>query len=56
MRYFQFYHKPEIYVLNDTVKDDLEYLNNLHPNDSPIIVGISQGASCLFIFSLGNNP
>uniref|UniRef100_A0A9J2P590 Peptidase S9 prolyl oligopeptidase catalytic domain-containing protein n=1 Tax=Ascaris lumbricoides TaxID=6252 RepID=A0A9J2P590_ASCLU len=37
-----FYHKPEIYVLNDTVKDDLEYLNNLHPNDSPIIVGISQ--------------
>uniref|UniRef100_A0A915AG62 Uncharacterized protein n=1 Tax=Parascaris univalens TaxID=6257 RepID=A0A915AG62_PARUN len=38
----EFYHEPEVYVLNDTVKDDLECLNNLRPNDSPVIVGISQ--------------
>ncbi|VDD92316.1 unnamed protein product [Enterobius vermicularis] len=35
------YHKPEIFIANETVQDDFQYLVNLRPNDHPIIAGIT---------------
>lgn len=40
---FQFYHKPELHILNETVRDDFKYLSNLRPGDSPVVVDYSQG-------------
>ncbi|KHN79923.1 Dipeptidyl peptidase family member 6 [Toxocara canis] len=39
----EIYHKPHIYVLNETVREDFDYLNDLkYQTDSPLIVGVSQ--------------
>uniref|UniRef100_A0A158R5K4 Peptidase_S9 domain-containing protein n=1 Tax=Syphacia muris TaxID=451379 RepID=A0A158R5K4_9BILA len=37
----EIYHKPEIFIANETVLDDFQYLVNLRPNDPPIIIGVS---------------
>lgn len=36
------YHKPELFVANETILDDLQYLVNLRPTDSPVIVATSE--------------
>ncbi|VDK63671.1 unnamed protein product, partial [Anisakis simplex] len=36
------YHKPIYHLLNDTIKEDMNYLTNFKPNDSLRIVGTSQ--------------
>ncbi|PIO61735.1 hypothetical protein TELCIR_16732 [Teladorsagia circumcincta] len=39
------YHKPELFVANDTVMDDLQYLVNLRPFGSLQILSMSRGGS-----------
>uniref|UniRef100_A0A914DNA8 Uncharacterized protein n=1 Tax=Acrobeloides nanus TaxID=290746 RepID=A0A914DNA8_9BILA len=36
------YHQPEIYVANDTILNDMQYLVNLRPSASPVIESISR--------------
>lgn len=40
----EIYHKPEVYVTNSSVLDDMQYLVNLRPSGSPIVEDMSQGA------------
>uniref|UniRef100_A0A0M3KDX1 Dipeptidyl peptidase family member 6 (inferred by orthology to a C. elegans protein) n=1 Tax=Anisakis simplex TaxID=6269 RepID=A0A0M3KDX1_ANISI len=42
---FQFYHKPELHILNETVREDFDYLQNLKPGDPPIVVIFSEEKS-----------
>lgn len=39
----EFYHKPELFVANDTVMEDLQYLVNLRPSGSLQILTVSKG-------------
>lgn len=39
----EIYHKPDIYVANNTVLSDLQYLVNLKPTATPVIEGMSLG-------------
>uniref|UniRef100_A0A915AHG3 Prolyl endopeptidase n=1 Tax=Parascaris univalens TaxID=6257 RepID=A0A915AHG3_PARUN len=39
---YEFYHKPELHILNETVRNDFEYLTNVRPGDSPVILDYSQ--------------
>ncbi|KAK0415114.1 hypothetical protein QR680_011778 [Steinernema hermaphroditum] len=38
----EYYHKPEIFVANQTIIEDMQYLVNLRPADSPMVVGVSR--------------
>ncbi|KHN88848.1 Dipeptidyl peptidase family member 6 [Toxocara canis] len=39
---YEFFHKPELHILNETVRDDFEYLMNLRPGDLPIVVDYNE--------------
>lgn len=39
----EIYHKPEIYVANNTILNDMQYLVNLRPTGTPVIEGMSLG-------------
>ncbi|KHJ92065.1 hypothetical protein OESDEN_08059 [Oesophagostomum dentatum] len=43
------YHKPELHVLNDTVREDLKYLINFRPNDPLSILAASLDMSVLLV-------
>uniref|UniRef100_A0A1I8A1S4 Peptidase_S9 domain-containing protein n=1 Tax=Steinernema glaseri TaxID=37863 RepID=A0A1I8A1S4_9BILA len=38
----EYYHKPEIFVANQTIYEDMQYLVDLRPYDSPMVVGVSR--------------
>ncbi|TKR78291.1 hypothetical protein L596_019121 [Steinernema carpocapsae] len=51
----EYYNKPEIYVANDTIINDMQYLVNLRPGDSPMVVGVSRDFHTWLVTYLSDN-
>lgn len=44
----EIYHKPELYVTNSSILEDMQYLVNLRSSGGPIVEDMSQGIVYFF--------
>lgn len=50
------YHKPELYVANQTILDDVQYLVNLRPHASPMMSYSADFNTWLVTYNADNQP
>lgn len=50
----EYYHKPELYVANQTILEDVQHLVNLRPNASPMISYSSDFNTWLVTYNADN--
>uniref|UniRef100_A0A915DQD3 Prolyl endopeptidase n=1 Tax=Ditylenchus dipsaci TaxID=166011 RepID=A0A915DQD3_9BILA len=51
----EIYHKPDIYVANTTVLEDMQYLVNLKPSGSPVVEDMSQDFNTWLVSYVSDN-
>jgi dipeptidyl aminopeptidase/acylaminoacyl peptidase len=52
----EYFHKPELYVANQTILDDVQHLVNLRPHASPIITNSMDFNTWLVSYNADNQP
>lgn len=52
----EYYHKPELYVANQTILDDIQHLVNLRPHASPMISYSMDFNTWLVNYNADNQP